>query len=84
MYRLTRSLPPHRLLRQQLPTLGGALLLSELFFKFHSFTLECVAFLATWYALDALTALATAGHGQPQDPVLETRTNDPSPDSNVA
>jgi hypothetical protein len=25
---------------------------AELFFKFHSFILECTAFLALWYALD--------------------------------
>lgn len=29
--------------------LATSLLLAELFYKFHSFTLECVAFLGTWY-----------------------------------
>jgi hypothetical protein len=28
--------------------------ISELFYKFHSFTLECVAFLVTWFVLDAI------------------------------
>lgn len=36
------------------PTLIFALALSELFFKFHSFILESVAFLAVWYAAGAL------------------------------
>jgi hypothetical protein len=27
------------------------MIVSEFFYKFHSFTLECCAFLATWYAL---------------------------------
>ena len=27
---------------------------AEAFYKFHSFTLECLAFLATWYVADAL------------------------------
>jgi hypothetical protein len=40
------------LLRQVL-ALGASLFVAELFYKFHSFTLECVAFLATWYVLDA-------------------------------
>jgi hypothetical protein len=39
---------------------GGALLIAfviaEVFYKFHSFTLECAAFLATWYALGALAS----------------------------
>jgi hypothetical protein len=29
-----------------------SLVIAELFYKFHSFTLECLAFLATWYVLD--------------------------------
>lgn len=37
---------------QQLPAITVSLLISEWFYKFHSFTLECLAFLVTWYALD--------------------------------
>jgi hypothetical protein len=29
-----------------------ALILADIFYKFHSFTLECVAFLATWLVFD--------------------------------
>lgn len=36
----------------RLPALLGALLIAEFFFKFGSFTLECVAFLALWRVLD--------------------------------
>ena len=35
----------------QLPPLVAALVVAELFFKFHSFTLEAVPFLALWYVL---------------------------------
>jgi hypothetical protein len=35
-----------------LPTGGAALVVAELFYKFHSFTLECLAFLATWLVFD--------------------------------
>lgn len=31
-------------------TLGVSLVIAEFFYKFHSFTLEALAFLATWYA----------------------------------
>jgi hypothetical protein len=31
--------------------------IAELFYKFHSFTLETLAFLATWYALSAIQSL---------------------------
>ena len=34
-----------------------SLLVAEMFYKFHSFTLECVSFLATWYAVGSLFAL---------------------------
>jgi hypothetical protein len=40
-----------RRLRHEIPAGLSALTLAELFYKFHSFTLECLAFLATWYAI---------------------------------
>ena len=53
MFALTKSLPARQLLLEQVPTFAVSLLIAELFYKFHSFTLECIAFLATWYLLDA-------------------------------
>jgi hypothetical protein len=35
----------------QAPSLAVALGIAELFYKFHSFTLECGAFLLTWLVL---------------------------------
>ncbi|WP_340199847.1 hypothetical protein [Ascidiimonas sp. W6] len=35
-----------------LNTLAASLILGELFFKFGSFTLECLSFLITWFILD--------------------------------
>mgnify|MGYP003460437861 FL=1 len=52
MYTLLRSLSLKRVLSEQLPALGLALLIAEVFYKFHSFLLECTAFLATWFVLD--------------------------------
>ena len=52
MYSLIRNVPLRTLVARQAPELGGALVVAETFYKFHSFTLECLAFLATWYVLD--------------------------------
>ncbi len=38
----------------QLPPLLASLATAEAFFKFHSFTLEAVAFLSLWYVLRRL------------------------------
>ena len=56
MYDLIRSVPLRKLFAEQAPVLGCAMLIAELAYKFHSFTLECTAFLATWYMLDAVRA----------------------------
>lgn len=39
------------------PTLVASLVIAELFYKFHSFILEAVAMLATWWVLTTLTRL---------------------------
>jgi hypothetical protein len=58
MYTLLRSIPMHTLLATQAPALLASFVIAELFYKFHSFTLECLAFLATWFVIDAaLTAI---------------------------
>lgn len=52
MYTLVRSLTSVRLAIEQVVALLAAWLIAELFYKFHSFTLELAAFLATWLLLD--------------------------------
>jgi len=54
MYSLVRSFSPRVLLLEQLPALGTSLLITELFCRFHSFTLECLAFLGMWYVFDVV------------------------------
>lgn len=61
MYTMLRVLPARQLLLEQIPALGLALLVAELFYKFHSFTLECIAFLATWFVLDGALQIVAAG-----------------------
>jgi len=58
MFTLIRMLPLRLLLAEQLPALLGAWLIAELFYRFHSFSLECGAFLLTWLAFDGIVQLA--------------------------
>ncbi|HEY3040104.1 MAG TPA: hypothetical protein VGJ66_15300 [Pyrinomonadaceae bacterium] len=53
MYTMIKRISYGELLLEQLPVLTASLLIAEFFYRFHSFTLECVAFLTIWYALDA-------------------------------
>ena len=57
MFELFRSSPLRQLLARQAPALAISLVVAELFYKFGSFTLECLGFLATWFVLDAIFAL---------------------------
>ena len=57
MYTLIRTIQIPRLLLEQGPLIGASLVIAELFYKFHSFTLECLAFLATWYVLELVVQL---------------------------
>ena len=49
MHDLIRSTSLKRLLVLEAPALTSALVIAELFYKFGSFSLECLAFLPTWY-----------------------------------
>ena len=59
MYTLVSAFPLRQTLVRQLPAVGVSIALAETFYKFHSFSLECLAFLATWWTIDA--ALARLG-----------------------
>jgi hypothetical protein len=58
MYTLIRSVATRDLITQQLPAFTFSFLVAERFYKFHSFMLECLAFLATWYVVDAVFTLS--------------------------
>ena len=57
MFTLFREVPPRRLLLEQAPAFGSAFLIAEVFYKFGSLSLELLAFLATWFAIDAIIQL---------------------------
>lgn len=54
MYQLLHSLTASELFKRQLPVFLVAFLIAEFFYKFKSFALEAIAFLVTWYVLDAV------------------------------
>ena len=56
MHTLIRHVGFRETLATEAAPLLASMLVAELFFKFHSFTLECGAFLATWYALSRIAA----------------------------
>ena len=57
MFTLIRSLTTKQLLTEQLPAFTLAFVIAELFYKFHSFALESLAFLATWFLFDLIVSL---------------------------
>ena len=59
MYTLVRTLAPKAFWLQQMPVLAVSFAIAESFYKFGSFALECTAFLATWFLLDAFVTLLT-------------------------
>lgn len=51
MFRMAHSLGFKTTLKHELPSGAVAFVIAELFYKFHSFTLETLAFLGTWLVL---------------------------------
>jgi hypothetical protein len=54
VFQLVRALGAMDLAIRQVPVFVVSFLLASFFYKFGSFALETGAFLATWFALDAL------------------------------
>jgi hypothetical protein len=64
MYSYVRTVGVPTFLAREAPAFGAAFLIAEVFYKFHSFTLECAAFLATWYAFSWLQARVLGPRGE--------------------
>ena len=65
MFELLRSNSLRQLISRQAPALVLSLVIAEMFYKFGSFTLECLGFLVTWFVLDALFALVARAFSRP-------------------
>jgi hypothetical protein len=59
MYSLVRNLESRNVAIREGVTFAAAFVVAEVFYKFHSFSLECLAFLATWVVLSATVDLAS-------------------------
>ncbi len=57
MYTLIHQVGLRKGLLVEAPSLLSSMIIAETFYKFHSFTLECFAFLATWFGVSYLSAL---------------------------
>lgn len=58
-------------LRQEAPALVAAFLVAEMFYKFGSFALECIAFLATWFVFSfaaSKLSILVNGKGREEPP----------------
>jgi hypothetical protein len=64
MYALLAQVRSRTVAATEVVCFGIALVIAEIFFKFHSFTLECVAFLTLWFSLGALASAVTGRHGK--------------------
>lgn len=54
MYQLVRNLKFKQWMFVEMPALGMSVATAEIFYKFHSFSLECAAFLVTWFVFSAV------------------------------
>lgn len=62
MYQLLRTISRHDLFARQVPALVISFVVASLFYKWGSFALECLGFLATWFVIDlALSRVPAAG-----------------------
>ena len=64
MYSLIQTLGVQAAMRRELAPFIVAFVVAELFYKFHSFSLECIAFLITWAILSYVQSLVIGRRGQ--------------------
>jgi hypothetical protein len=57
MFSLLREVPLRRLLLEQTPAFSVSFLIADSYYKLGSFGLELIAFLATWFTIDAVIQL---------------------------
>jgi hypothetical protein len=50
MYSLIRQIPIGKWAPVEIPAFVISFVIAEIFYKFHSFSLECLAFVVTWIA----------------------------------
>jgi len=58
-------------LSQEAPAFLASFVIAEVFYKFHSFTLETLAFLATWGVIDAAIQVVRHLFTAPRHPAID-------------
>ena len=66
MFSLIKTLGVEMALRREAVPFLVAFVIASLFFKFGSFALECVAFLAVWFVLSGLQSLILPAERRPE------------------
>ena len=66
MFTLFKEVGFKRCMTEELPYLTVAFLTAEFFYKFHSFSLECLAFLGTWGVLSGIGAFVLSSFRSPK------------------
>ena len=66
MFSLVKELGVQVALKREAVPFIVAFLIAEFLFKFKSFTLECLAFLATWFVLSYIQSLVFPGSAREQ------------------
>jgi hypothetical protein len=61
MFTLLRTLGLPETLKREFVPFAAAFLIAEFFYKFHSFALECGAFLLTWWAISFVQSTVLGG-----------------------
>lgn len=61
MHTLLEAARDRGVLAREIPSFGVSLVIAEAFYKFQSFTLEALAFLATWAIVGAVLDLIPFG-----------------------
>ena len=76
MYTLLNSVRPKPALISELPGFISALVIAQLLFKFGSFSLELLGFLAVWVSISFLQASLIGVFSKPSSPVRDTESSD--------
>jgi hypothetical protein len=66
MFSLIKTLGVEMFLRKEAGAFAVAFLIAEFLYKFKSFALECLAFLATWYVLSFIQSLVIREKPRPE------------------
>ena len=64
MYSYVKQAGIPTILSQEAPAFVAAFVIAEVFYKFHSFSLESAAFLVTWYGLSWVQSLLLGSRGK--------------------